>query len=289
MTALTKPVLRYPGAKWGLAPWIIGHLPPHEAYVEPFFGSGAVLLRKAPARSELVNDIDGSVVAFFRILRDRPDDLARALALTPYAREELHEARDGDCVDDLEKARRLAIVCWQTRGGGLGRRRPGWRFDIHGAANQSLAGTWAQLPERIMAAALRMRHVAIENRPALHVIELARRRGDETLIYADPPYLGRELVSGATAAQFRLYAHEMTLPEHVELLDALDRHPGPVVLSGYPSALYDERLTRWTTVERTTRNQVNDLRTEVLWLNDVAARHATLPLEWHPRPVAVPA
>jgi DNA adenine methylase len=280
VNAVTKPVLRYPGAKWGLAPWIISHFPPHEAYVEPFFGSGAVLLRKAPARSELVNDIDGAVVAFFRVLRDRPEDLARALALTPYAREELHQARDGEGDGDLEKARRLAIACWQTRGGALSRRRPGWRFDIHGAANQSHAGTWAMLPERVMAAALRLRHVAIDNRPALHILELARRRGDETLIYADPPYLGRMLAGGATAEQFRLYSNEMTLTEHAQLLDALDLHPGPVVLSGYPSALYEERLVRWSSVLRTTRNQVNDQRTEVLWLNDVAARHAVLPLRF---------
>lgn len=281
MTRL-QPVLRYPGAKWGLAPWIISHFPPHEAYVEPFFGSGAVLLRKAPARSELVNDIDGAVVAFFRVLRDRPEDLARALALTPYAREELHLARQGDEPDDdLEKARRLAISTWQTRGGAQHRRHPGWRFDIHGAANQSLAGTWARLPERVMDAALRLRHVAIDNRPAVHILGLARKHGAETLVYADPPYLGRTLTDGRTAQQFRLYRHEMTRDEHAELLEALDLHPGPVVLSGYESDLYAERLEHWTTVRRTSRNQVNDLRTEVLWLNHVAARHATLPLELH--------
>ena len=274
-----QPVLRYPGAKWGLAPWIIRHLPPHEAYVEPFFGSGAVLLRKDPSRSELVNDIDGNVVAFFRVLRDRPEDLARVLALTPYAREELHLARGPEIDDDLERARRLAVACWQTRGGALSRRHPGWRFDIHGAANQSLAATWATLPERVVEAALRMRHVAIDNRPALHILELARRRGEQTLVYADPPYLGRTLQDGRTAQQFRLYLHEMTLPEHVELLEALDRHPGPVVLSGYPSDLYAARLTHWTTVAHTSRNQVHDVRTEVLWLNPVAARQATLDLE----------
>jgi len=278
---VSAPPLRYPGAKWGLAPWIISHFPPHEAYVEPFFGSGAVLLRKAPARSELVNDIDGAVVAFFRVLRDRPEDLARALALTPYAREELFAARGPEPDNDLERARRLAIACWQTRGGALTRRHPGWRFDIHGAANQSLAGTWARLPERVMEAALRMRHVAIDNRPALHILELARHRGAETLIYADPPYLraGPRKPHESTE-RYRLYASEMGADDHAELLEALDRHPGPVVLSGYATPLYDERLRAWSTVVRTTRNQVNDQRTEVLWLNEPAARHATLPLRF---------
>ncbi len=271
-----QPVLRYPGAKWGLAPWIIRHFPPHEAYVEPFFGSGAVLLRKSPSRSELVNDVDGAVVAFFRLLRDAPEELAAALALTPYARDELRAcARDDETLPDLERARRFAVACWQTRGGGQGRRYPGWRFDMYGAANKSLAGTWATLPERIREVAVRFARVAIENRPALEVLEILSRsadRGRNTLVYADPPYLMGSIDP-------RLYKHGMRGPEHAELLDALDEFAGPVVLSGYANPLYTERLRHWTSVTHQARNQVNDARTEVLWLNAVAARHATLALE----------
>lgn len=271
-----QPVLRYPGAKWGIAPWIISHLPPHEAYVEPFFGSGAVLMRKIPSRSELANDIDGSVVAFFRVLRDRPQELAAALAMTPYARDELRACRTapGD-LDDVEKARRLAVSCWQTRGGAQSRRHPGWRFDMYGAANKSLAGTWATLPSRILAIAERFATVAIENRPALEVIEILHtsKDGGHTLIYADPPYL-------LGSIDKRLYAHGMkTEEEHAELLEALDRYRGPVLISGYPHQLYDERLRGWHAVSRSTRNQVNARRTEVLWINAAAARHITLPLE----------
>lgn len=263
------PVLRYPGAKWGIAPWIISHFPAHEAYVEPFFGSGAVLMRKIPSRSELANDIDGSVVAFFRVLRDRPQELAAALALTPYARQELAACRRApDELDDVEKARRLAVSCWQTRGGAQSRRQPGWRFDMYGAANKSLAGTWATLPARVLAVATRFASVAIECRPALEVIDIlgkSRDGGRNTLIYADPPYL-------LGSIDQRLYRHGMkTEAEHAELLDALDRYRGPVLLSSYPSPLYAERLAQWSSVSRRTRNQANDARTEVLWMNPVAA------------------
>lgn len=270
-----QPVLRYPGAKWALAPWIVSHFPPHEAYVEPFFGSGAVLLRKPPSRSELINDVDGAVVAFFRLLRDRPEELAAALALTPYSRDELrHCARDDEALDDVERARRFAVACWQTRGGGQGRRYPGWRFDMYGAANKSLAGTWATLPDRIRDVAQRFARVAIENRPALEVLEILSRadKGRHSLVYADPPYLMGSIDP-------RLYKHGMREAEHAELLEALDRFEGAVVLSSYDHPLYEDRLRHWATVRRRTRNQVNDARTEVLWLNPVAARHATLPLE----------
>lgn len=83
-----KPVLKYPGSKWTLAEWIVGHLPAHRVYCEPFFGSGAVFFTKPPSKLETINDLDGEVVNLFRVLRDRPDDLAAAAALTPYAREE---------------------------------------------------------------------------------------------------------------------------------------------------------------------------------------------------------
>ncbi len=79
----------YLGGKSRLAPWIASMLPrSHRTYVEPFFGSGAVLFAKPPSHTEIVNDLDGEVVNFFRVLRDRYDELERACLLTPYAREE---------------------------------------------------------------------------------------------------------------------------------------------------------------------------------------------------------
>ena len=87
-----KPVLKYAGAKWRLADWIIEHFPQHEIYLEPFFGSGAVFFRKAPARLETINDIDGSVVNLFRVLREQPEQLAAMIELTPWARDEYYSS-----------------------------------------------------------------------------------------------------------------------------------------------------------------------------------------------------
>ena len=63
-------LLRYPGAKWALGPAIAGSLPVHKQYVEPYFGSGAVFFNKAPSMHEVINDLDGRVVNFWRVLRD---------------------------------------------------------------------------------------------------------------------------------------------------------------------------------------------------------------------------
>lgn len=89
MTAL----LNYPGAKWGMAKQICSLMPPHRSYLEPFFGSGAVLFNKHPSAIETVNDIDGDIVNFFSVLREQPEELAAAIEMTPYAR----EVFDGRC------------------------------------------------------------------------------------------------------------------------------------------------------------------------------------------------
>ena len=103
-----------------------------------------------------------------------------------------------------------------------------------------------------------MKEVQIENRPALDLIR--RFNYQNVLIYADPPYL----MSTRGGKQYR---HEMTEQDHVELLDALKQHKGSVILSGYPSELYDRELTKWNRITRKSYNQNKDQRTEVLWCN----------------------
>ena len=123
-TTLSRPALRYYDGKWRLADWILGYLPAHVCYVEPFGGAASVLLRKPPSELEVYNDLDSGVVNFFRVLRERdegtslarctqsaqcimvvPSDLLRAIQLTPFAREE-HRLSHEPCEDALERARR---------------------------------------------------------------------------------------------------------------------------------------------------------------------------------------
>lgn len=91
MKAVKRPVMRYFGGKWKLAPWITSHFPPHRIYIEPFGGAASVLLQKQKAYAEVYNDRDGEVVNVFRCLRDpvRAAELERVIRLTPFARDEL--------------------------------------------------------------------------------------------------------------------------------------------------------------------------------------------------------
>lgn len=257
------PVIRYPGSKWKLAWWIVSHMPPHTVYLEPFFGSGAVLFQKPRSKVETVNDLDGRVVNLFRVLRDRPEELARAVALTPYSRAE-YEASYERAEDPVEDARRFLVRASQAHGGMVGS-KCGWHNEIGDALGVPVARQWCRVDERILAAAERLRGVQIECRPAEDLIAAYSRSGAaaRTLIYADPPYL----IDQAK----RYYAHAMTPEEHARLLSLLDAHPGPVLLSGYAHPLYDEMLAHWLRLEREALAEKGQKRTEVLWLNPVAA------------------
>jgi len=253
-----KPVLKYPGAKWRIAKWILEHMPAHTTYLEPFFGSGAVFFNKKPSKVETINDIDGNVVNLFKVIRERPAELARLIEMTPWARKE-HEESFTLTGDPLEDARRTLIQYWQTHGASIGRGTT-WRT-VYTNSNR-VTELWDKLPERIINTAKRLKHAQIENRPALEIIR--RYKHEDTLIYADPPY-------PLKTRNGRMYAHEMTVKEHEELLEALNEHPGAVLLSGYDCELYNTRLKHWTRKTKKTLAEKGQMREEVLWLNPVAS------------------
>jgi DNA adenine methylase len=258
-----KPPLAYFGGKTTLAPVIAGMLPPHGHYVEPFAGSLAVLLAKPRSAHETVNDLDGDLVTFWRVLRDRPDDLARVCALTPHSRAEhqLAQTAPDVPVDDLETARRVWTQLAQGRAGL--RRRTGWRhYQDPAGCSTSMPGYLAGYLGRFAPVAERILGISLECRPALDLIASYGRHRD-VLLYLDPPYLSATRTSG-------VYVHEMDDPEHVDMLQAVLRANASVVLSGYASTLYDEALAGWSRVEipsRTGHGRADSARTEVIWSN----------------------
>lgn len=259
-----KPPFAYFGGKQTMASRIVSLLPEHKHYVEPYAGSLAVLLAKPATKLETVNDIDGDLMLFWRMLRDRGDDLLRMCAMTPHSREEHQRAYDDTC-DDLERARRVWVKLTQGRTGTL--RRTGWRF----FANPS--GTGNTMPEYLDAYLARMpdviarlRSVSIECRPALEVIATYGQHR-EVCLYVDPPY------EGVTKPRTHdAYRHEMRSADaHEALAEALLACEAAVVLSSYHSALYDEMYADWDHVEIpafTGQGRAGEgSRTEVLWSN----------------------
>lgn len=250
-----KSVLKYPGAKNRIAPWICEYIPKHDVYLEPFAGSLAVLFNKERCHIETVNDLHGEVVNFFRALRDNPEALIKLIELTPYSREE-YDLSYSCTDDDIERARRFCVRCWM--GFGCANLHHNGFKSGQQSKSPNPAKAWAELPETLSLATERLKGVQIENLPAIELIN--RYDTSDVFIYADPPYLH------GTRKNY-LYKHEMYDAEHVELLKALSKHPGKVLISGYDNDLYNEFLNGWKKVYKNTLAEGGARRTETLWMN----------------------
>lgn len=250
-------LVRYHGGKVRMADKINGLFPAHDCYVEPFGGGAAVLLAKPRSRLEVYNDLDEDMVTLFQVLRDAPDSLAQAIALTPFSRAD-HEQAYQPTDDAIERARRVLIRSHFGHGSSGIHRSTGFRAAGLRAGTLPVHG-WATLPDTITVAAERMRGVVIERRPAIQVMQ--SHDGPQTLHYVDPPYLPETRDAG------RDYRHEMTVEDHIDLIAALRDLQGSVILSGYASEMYDEALRGWRRIEIKTRADRAAERTEILWLN----------------------
>lgn len=124
--------MKYPGSKWSIADWIISFLPPHHTYMEPFFGSGAVLFTKPRSNIETINDLDDNVVNLFRWIQKDPEKLAHAIYWTPYARQVYNEAFASVPDDSLGKAINFYIRLNMGHGFRTTGERVGWKSDIQG-------------------------------------------------------------------------------------------------------------------------------------------------------------
>lgn len=259
-----RPIIRYHGGKWRLAPWIISHFPVHKVYVEPFGGAASVLMRKPRSHVEVYNDLDDEIVNVMRVLRDAGTrvQLEHALTFTPYARAEFDLAYEPSS-DPVERARRCLIRAEMGFGSaGATKGTTGFRIDTK--RNYSTAmHIWARVPEGLAAFGQRLQGVLIENRPALKVIE--DHDTPHTLFYVDPPYVHDTRKMGS-----RCYRHEMSDADHRALLDKLLAVRGMVVLSGYPHSIYDDALQDWQKIETKARmaaGRGTGIRTESLWLS----------------------
>lgn len=251
-----KAILKYPGAKWKIADWVISHFPEHKVYCEPFFGSGAVFFKKEPSYIETINDVDGNIVNLFRVCREQPEALARAMELTPFAREEFVDCYDMTVGDAVERARR-ALVRYHQSFGTTNSSKKSWR-NVQTYGGPRCATMWNYLPDTIIECCQRLKDAQIENIDAIELIK--RYNSPNTLLYCDPPYLQR-------LRKKNMYAHEFSEERHVELLGVLKQSNSMVVLSGYDDELYNDTLKGWRTAEKDTIAQMGLHRTEKLWMN----------------------
>ena len=254
------------GGKFSHLEWLLPLLPKSHHYCEPFAGSGAVLLNRPPSAVETYNDIDGDVVNFFRVLRDRGDDLIRSISLTPFSREEFHIAITGSTqgISDVERARRFYIRARQARSGLAQTATLGRWANCKDTSRAGMAGVvsrWLGGVDALDDISERLQRVQIENRPALDIIRLYDSPG--TLFYCDPPYLH------STRGDSKAYGYEMADTDHEALASTLNSIRGKAAVSGYRNDTMDTLFKGWRRFDAAEKmsHTIKQMRQECVWMN----------------------
>jgi DNA adenine methylase len=258
---------RWYGGKYTHLSWLLPLLPRTKHFCEPFAGSGVVLLNREPSPIETLNDIDGDIVNFFRILREKPEELIRRLYLTPFSYEEFKRAcelKREENISDVERARLFFIRAEQVRIGLAQEATPGRWAWCKLTSRRGMAGAvsrWLSKIDNLEDLVDRLRRVQIENKPAIEVIK--KYDSPETLFYCDPPY------PHISRGDKNAYGYEMKDQDHRRLAEVLNSVQGLVALSGYRSSFMDGLYEDWTCIEAPTKtaHSVKQPRTEFLWVN----------------------
>ena len=245
---------------------ILKHLPESEAYIEPFAGSLAIFLNKKPrSRVNVLNDRDGSIVHFYKTLRERPEELARAVALSPTSRTEHQSAIKEPQVEcDIETARRTYIRISQSM---IQTTQTNNYYKLFTRA--VIAGGCSGTMSRLLAVADALVSASLENKDAIEIIEKQGDRENKTLFYCDPPYMPE------TRNSKMAYSCEMSIEDHTRFLDACNKATCMIAISGYDSKLYQESLSDWRKVSFPYHVRVGKGKTdqalkyadECLWMN----------------------
>lgn len=236
------------GGKGRLAARVAAELPPARVYVEPYAGGGAVMLRRAPSPVEVLNDLDGDIANFYRVLRDQPRALLQRLSATPYARFAFVEALEARGIEAEPVARAAWFFVRQAQGfaGKAGTAGNWGRSFTSSAGMADRVSAWRGRIGAVMQLHARVSRAMIDNRDALEAI--AYWDAPDALIYCDPPYVAetrREAVS---------YDCEVDGDHHHRLVAALLALQGAGALSCYDAPVYAPlaaagwRRVEWSTV-----------------------------------------
>lgn len=280
-----RPALRFYGSQWNNAPWILKHWPKHETRVIPFMGGLNEELRAPIAKVTNAADLDGRIINFFQVLRNRTDELVQALLLTPWHEGEYLISQFAD-PDPLEDARRFWCACWMSVSGGPVPAKSGFRWVKDRQGRFTTPASDSLNISHLYDVAMRIRHIEFLQRDGLRLIEDSADV-ESCLIWCDPPFVKSTRSNGAGA-----YAHETSETLHQDLADVLQTVSGYALVTGYgwnddgtKNKLYEDLYERrgWARIDSERRVNGGGTRVQSLWLSSrtydaIFNQHADLPI-----------
>ena len=262
-----RPFVRYLGSKWRLAKHLIPYIPPHDSYIEPYGGSGAVLLQKERSPMETWNDLSSNLVHLFKMIRERPHELIYAIKFTPWSTAELQLTTE-PTDDPIERARRFYFRLWA----GFHPMDTNQTFRRQKVFSRGRSGRLSMTPaakvfmrlDALWQTAERLRGVTIECMDALELIGLYDTPA--SFFYVDPPY-----VFGTRSSKRHYEVEAGTLEDHAQIFEVLRDIKGAAIVSGYANELYTEtyEYIGWQRVDfldRRVNGFGDNRRTESIWL-----------------------
>lgn len=253
-----KTPITYYGGKQTLLKYLLPLIPAHRLYCEPFFGGGAVFFAKPKSEVEVINDINGEIVNFFKVLKSNFPELQKEIRATLHSRELYKKAMvvyaHPDLFSDVKRAWALWVLTNQGFAGMIG----SWGFGKDDSKEASLAVKRENFTKDYED---RLVKVQVENNNAIKVIQ--RCDDKETFIYADPPYIGSD------QGHYKGYSEN----DYRELLDALAKVKGNFLLSSYPSKILQTYIKKhkWR-VQKVTKSvavtkHTDKVKTEMIVMN----------------------
>lgn len=253
-----KTPITYYGGKQTLIKYLLPLIPQHRMYCEPFFGGGAVFFAKRKSDVEVINDINGEVINFYRVIKTKFSELQKEIQSTLHSRELYKKAmeiyKNPEKYSDVKRAWALWTATNQGFAGLIG----SWGFGKDDSKEAALANKRDAFTKDYEQ---RLTKVQVESNNAIKVIN--RCDDKETFIYADPPYIGSDQghYKGYTESDYR------------ELLDTLAKVKGKFLLSSYPSKILTEYINKYKwKVQRITKSvavtkHTDKLKTEMIVMN----------------------
>jgi len=225
-----KTPITYYGGKQTMVKILLSLIPPHQLYCEPFFGGGALFFAKLKSETEVINDKNGEVINFYKVVQTKFPALEKEIRSTLHSRELFKNARVVYEHPDMFSDVKRGWAFWTLTNQGFAGMVTSWGFGKTNAKEVSLARKRKNFSKEY---ARRLQAVQIEHNDAIKVIDRCDTK--DTFFYVDPPYFNSD------QGHYEGYREE----DYIRLLDKLKTIKGKFLLSSYPSKILTTYIRKY--------------------------------------------